>query len=85
MELRDLFRRLVIKSWQTPPSYASTGGGIRVRPGDRCPCGRGAVYKTYSPIHGQFLGCTAYDGGRGYHHAWRLNGDRLPPSSRGSH
>jgi hypothetical protein len=57
MGLRDLFRRLVVKSWQTPPSYASTGGGVRVRPGDRCTCGQGAVYQTYSPIYGQFLGC----------------------------
>jgi hypothetical protein len=85
MGLRDRFRRLIAPSWQTPPSYASSGGGIRVSPGDRCPCGRGAVYKTYSPIHGHFLGCTAYDSGRGCHHAWKLNGDRLPPESRRPH
>jgi hypothetical protein len=82
MGLRDLYRRLVVASWQTPPSYASTGGGIRVTPGDRCPCGRGAVYQTYSPLHGSFLGCTAYDGGHGCHHAWKLNGDRLPIAAR---
>ena len=61
MGLRDLFRKLVVNTWQTPPSYASTGGGIRVRPGDRCPCGRGSVYETYSRIYGRFLGCTDYE------------------------
>jgi hypothetical protein len=84
MGLRDLFRRLVVNSWQTPPSYASTGGGVRVRPGDRCTCGQGAVYQTYSAIYGQFLGCTAYGRGHGCHHAWKLNGDRLPVASRRS-
>jgi hypothetical protein len=82
MRLRDLFRKLVVKTWQTPPSYASTGGGIRVRPGDRCPCGRGSVYETYSRIYGRFLGCTDYDGGKGCHYAWKLDGDRLPLASR---
>ncbi len=53
--------------------------------GRQVPLWPGAVYKTYSPIHGQFLGCTAYDGGRGCHHGWRLNGNGLPPSSRGPH
>jgi hypothetical protein len=82
MGLKTLYRRLVVKSWQAPPSYASTGGGIRVKQGDSCPCGRGSVRQTYSPVHGQFLGCTAFDGGQGCRHAWKLNGDRLPLTAR---
>jgi hypothetical protein len=27
MGFRDRFRRLIAPSWQTPPSYASSGGG----------------------------------------------------------
>jgi hypothetical protein len=44
---------------------ASQEGGIRVRPRDRCPCGRGTIYRMHSRIYGKLLGCTAYNGGRG--------------------
>jgi hypothetical protein len=90
--LRDLYRRTVIGSWQTPEStrnYGSEttrrtfrvrlGGGMNTRKyvGDPCPCGRGTVYKTYSPIHGDFLGCTAFLT-HDCHYAWTIDGRRLP-------
>ena len=90
--LRDLYRRTVIGSWQTPESNRNFAGDttrrtFRIRLGrgmngrkhlgDPCPCGRGTVYKTYSPIHGDFLGCTAFRT-RGCRHAWTIDGRRLP-------
>ena len=92
--LGDLYRRAVIGSWQTPESTRNFGGDtirrtFRIRlgrgmngrkhPGDPCPCGRGTVYKAYSPIHGDFLGCTAFHT-RGCRYAWTIDGRRLTKS-----
>jgi hypothetical protein len=73
--LGDLYRRAVIGSWQTPENTRSFGSDTnrrtfriklgrgmngRKHPGDPCPCGRGTVYRARSPIHGDFLGCSAF-------------------------
>ncbi len=90
--LQDLYRRAVIGSWQTPDSTRTfesntTRRTFRIRLGrgmngkkhlgDPCPCGRGTVYKTHSPIHGDFLGCTAFRT-HGCRYAWTIAGRRLP-------
>jgi hypothetical protein len=82
MGFQDLFHWRIVVTWLSPPSLASEGGGIRVVAGDKCPCGRGSACPAFSPIHGQFLGCTAYDNGHGCHRAWTLDGDRLPMTAR---
>ena len=90
--LGDLYRRAVIRSWQTPESTRNFGNDANRRTfriglgsgmdrrkhlGDPCPCGRGTVYKAHSPIHGDFLGCTAFRT-HGCRYAWTINGRRLP-------
>jgi hypothetical protein len=90
--LRDLYRRVVIGSWQTPESTRSFENDTtrrtfpirlgrrmngRKHPGDPCLCGRGTVYKAHSAIHGDFLGCTAFRT-RGCRYAWTIDGRRLP-------
>jgi hypothetical protein len=80
MGLRSWWRRLIAPSWQTPPSYGSAGGGVRVAAGDLCPCGRGHVKQRYSPRYRKdFLGCTAFPACR---RAWELNGERLSARAR---
>jgi hypothetical protein len=90
--LRDLYRRAVIGSWQRPESIRTLVGDTTPRTfrirlgrgmngrkhlGDPCPCGRGTVYQAYSPIHRNFLGCTAFRT-RGCRRAWTIDGRRLP-------
>ena len=94
--LRDLYRRAVIGSWRTPESTwnfesETTRRTFRIRLGrgmnrtkhlgDPCPCGRGTVYKTHSPIHGDFLGCTAFRT-HGCRYAWTIDGRRLPKTKK---
>ncbi len=56
---------------------AVRGMNGRKHPGDPCPCGRGTVYKARSPIHGDFLGCSAFRT-HGCRCAWTIDGRRLP-------
>ena len=90
--LQDLYGCAVIGSRQTPDSTRTfesntarrtfrirLGRGMNGKKhlGNPCLCGRGTVYKTHSPIRGDFPGCTAFRT-RGCRYAGTIAGRRLP-------